>query len=288
MVRAPIPVPNHWCPEAADIAALGVGYLGQARNHTYTNCANVGIYHLTVKLFRLGWPKEGRSGLLDLGYDLHLPWIKCETCNRTWGDGMIEYPAIQFDFLVREEFNDDRIVNATEFKHICARLESALGRRMMFVPGASMGILSGNAATPKLGDFVWGRHIYPQISRRARDLLAQDGVALQTAEASIRFRGRLVESHLAIQAEPAALLTPESRRSESISHCSSCNDFRSPPRKRDHVRRLVAVSARWPVGHHLVIVLETLDLVASSEFMDSVRRHSLSGIEFEECGEIVP
>src|SRR5690242_16209588 len=157
-----------------------------------------------MKAFRITWSvNEGTT--VDLGYDYNLPRVECLECEpqwKSWGDGVIEYPAFKFEFLNKKEFTFKRVVSVAEFKRIQNKIEMAAGRPVMVIPGASIGELSGTSAKTRLNDFAWGRITVPQISKWARDLLVSEGINLLTAECTIRCRGRKLDSHLAIQVEP--------------------------------------------------------------------------------------
>jgi hypothetical protein len=258
-----------------------------------------------MKAFRIGWA-ENHGTLVDLGYRFHLPWVECAICQKemkflkSWGNGNFEYPSFKFKFLNKSDFNNDRrALNVHDFQALRRQIQEAAGWPVVVVPGASIGELEGNTGTKKLDDFVWGRLSVPQISKRARDVLAADGINLLTAEASIRFRGRVIDSHVAVQATIAALMTEESLRRFTISHCSDCDNYAQknpliqPP--GDVPNRAHAVvpegyllkRSAWPLGQHLVQSQETLKVFASEQLIESVKRHNLSGISFIESGSYV-
>jgi hypothetical protein len=159
----------------------------------------------------------------------------------------------------------------------------------MVLPGASVGELSGNSFSRNLDDFVWGTIIYPQISKRASDLLVNEGVTLITAEALIRCRGRLLNSHLAVQAEPAVLLTDASLKAHKITNRPICGEYKSPkPLDRPDMPEGYEIKhSQWPKDQHLVLIAETLDVLASPEFIEAVQKHGLKGIAFVEYGRYV-
>jgi hypothetical protein len=243
-----------------------------------------------MKVFRIKWAVN-QGTTVDLGYDYHLPFVQCLECSpewKNWGSGMFEYPAFKFDFLNHEEFTDDRVVSVAEFHQIRRRIVLAAGRPVLIIPGASIGELSGTSATEKLNDFAWGRITVPQVSKRARDWLANEGINLLTAECSIRCRGKTLDSHLAIQVEPVPLMTEESLAKFRIHHCPRCGNYKGPLQPGPVVPGGYMLSrSAWPVGQHLVQMVETLDVIASEEFMEAVRRHHLTGIAFEECGRLI-
>ena len=201
---------------------------------------------------------------------------------------MMEYPAFQFDFLNPEQYNFKRVLSRQEVGIMQKQFEKVVGRSVFLVPGACIGKPSGNCGSSKLDDFAWGRIWCPQVSREAKEVFAKDGIEFVTAEMLLEFRGSPITSHLAMQPEVTTMMTAESLKDHEISHCVACGDFNVPPRKIGYMPRYAVDGSRWPRGQHLVTMLETLDVVVSPEFMDTVRRHNLAGIEFEECGEIVP
>src|SRR5437660_2103809 len=243
-----------------------------------------------MKVFRINWAvNEGT--VVDLGYDYDLPQVECLECEpewMNWGQGMIEYPAFKFDFLNDTEFNFDRVVSVAAFDQIRQRIVRAAGRPVNVIPGASIGELYGTSFRSKLNDFVWGRIFVPQISKRARDLLACEGINLLTAECSIRCRGKKLDSHLAMQVEPMALMTEESLSRFKIYHCPRCGNYKHPPKPDPIVPEgyLIGRSA-WPAGQHLVQMAETLNVLASNEFIEVVKKRNLTGLIFEECGRFV-
>ena len=200
---------------------------------------------------------------------------------------MFQYPAFQFDFLNRREFDFKRVVSVPEFQAVSERFRAAAGRPVLMVPGASVGVLSGRTSTRRLDDFAWGTLLYPQIERKTRERLSATGVELLTAEADIRCGGKRLDTHLAIQAEPAALLTEESLGKFQITHCPTCGDYSSPRKKPVVPEGYQIRRSEWPDGMHLVTLAETLDVLASPEFMAAVQKLSLTGIGFAECGEYV-
>ncbi len=226
----------------------------------------------------------------DLICRFHLPTLICLTCSpkwRQWGS-YAQYPAFKFDFLNEREFNMRRSVELSEFERICARIVSAAGREVVVVPGGGIGELEGEAYSTELTDFLWGTILFPQISKRARDLLAEDGIDLLTAECTIKFRGRRIDSHLAIQIEPVALLTEAGMKHLQMSRCPRCGNFTRPPGLHPalpHGREFSR--SAWPQGRHLVQSAETCEVIASEEFVEAVKKHNLTGIAFEEAGRFV-
>jgi hypothetical protein len=166
------------------------------------------------------------------------------------------------------------------------------------LPGGSLGELSGKAGRRALNDFVWGRTV-PQISRRALDLLAEDGIKLMTAEIDLRFRGKPLRSHVAIQVPIVPLLTQESLQRFTFFHCPNCGNYKKqnclikPPGGAGYVNDIVIregyimKKASWPKGQHLVQSEESLNVFASEEFVEAVRKHNLIGITFIESGKFV-
>jgi hypothetical protein len=175
---------------------------------------------------------------------------------------MIEYPAFKFDFLNHDEFNYKRVLSVVEFDKVRQRIVRAAGRPVMVIPGGSIGELSGSSARAKLNDFAWGRVLVPQISKRARDLLASEGINLLTAECTIRCRGKNLDSHLAIQVALAELMTEENLSRFKIYHCPRCGNYQSPPKPDPVVPEgYVIRRSAWPAGQHLVQMAETLKVL---------------------------
>jgi hypothetical protein len=175
-----------------------------------------------------------------------------------------------------------------EFKKLRERIARAAGRRVIVEPGAGIGELEGTATSTKLDDFTWGRVVLPEMSRQTRDILADDGIELLTADCSISCRGKTIETQLAVQFEPVELLTEESLERHKIFHCPRCGNYQAPLRPAPVVPEgYVIKRSAWPKGGHLVQVRETSDIIASEEFMEAVKKHSLTGIVFKECGQFV-
>lgn len=246
-----------------------------------------------MKAYRITWDrsrKDRNRTSADLGYRYHLPKLECRVCTRTgsWGNGAFEYPAYKFDFLNETDFNFHRVVNLDEFEKLRKRIETTANRPTNFVPGGSIGELSGKAFSSKLENFVWGRIGLPQISRRAVDALRAEGINLFTTECNIQFRGRKLDSHLAIQVEIVPMMTEESVREHEIFHCPRCNGFDVPPMVGSLVPHgYMLRRSAWPKGEHLVKMRETARVIASEEFIQAVEKHNLARIVFEECGQWV-
>ena len=234
---------------------------------------------------------------VELGYDFCLPRVECLDCQpewKCWGNGLFEFPTLQLNFLNKREFCWERIMSVAEFEKLQTRIEKAIGRAVDLVPGASIGLLSGKAWKRKLDDIVWGGLLYPQISKRACELLASEGIELGTAECVIRYYGYgcPIDTHLAIQAEPVAMLTEESLDELGLLRCSRCGHYKhtSPTLNRNPAGDRLPYQinrAAWPKGQHLVTVRETLDVLASPEFIEAVKRHNLVDIAFLETGDYV-
>jgi hypothetical protein len=216
-----------------------------------------------------------------------LPSVRCHACGREWEEGLIQYPAFEFEFLTKRSFQLKRIVDVKEFKQIQQQIIAALGRSVVIVPGASFGRMEGKADNSKLNDFVWGCCCVPQISRRARDILANEGVDLSTAECTIRCGRKVLDSHLAIQVEPVAMLTSECLLEANISDCQTCGDYFQNYPAPDMVGVYQLKRSAWPKGPHLVQLNETLEVIPSREFMAAVEKHQLGGIAFEKYGLFV-
>ena len=253
-----------------------------------------------MKAFKIRWSDTTRSMAIGVDYRYQLPQVECLDCEpkyRSWGDEMFEFPALQFDFLNEKEFTFDRVLNLDQFGRLKARIEAAAGRPVNLIPGCCIGEVAGEAFVKNLDDILWGRITYPQISARGCDLLAEEGIVLTTAKCSIHYRRKKIDSHLAVQIEPVALLTEECRESLGITRCLRCGNFILPtpplkirrsggggPRrpKRYHIRR-----SAWPKGQHLVTIQETHEVLASQEFIEAVKKLNLKDIAFIECGRYV-
>lgn len=250
-----------------------------------------------MKAYRIDWVDHGRARMLDVTYGYQMPKVECRNCEPefgSWGQSMLEFPAVRGEFLMGKEFTFERVVCLREFRRLKGRIESAIGRHINLVPGCSIGEPTGVAQSAMLPDFVWGSLICPQISRRAHELLEAEGVKLRVASCPIRHRGKQLDSHLSIQAEPLAMLTEKCLSSLQIAQCPICGDFKQPAptlsRVGSAVRRAIPYEIRrevWPTEEHLVTLLETLDVLASPQFMAAVRKHRLADIAFAECGRFV-
>jgi hypothetical protein len=232
-----------------------------------------------------------RPRIVDAKCRFNLPCLGCLVCTpewKSWGQSFVGYPAFKFDFLNEREFNFDRIVDLRTFGEIRKRLVNAAGRDLVIEPGAGIGELEGTAAAANLDDFTWGRFI-PEISKRARDLLARGGVDLLTAECSIMHKEKKLKTHLAIQCEPIEMLTKESLNEHHIVQCSRCGNYLTPsPRKAPTVPAGYLIKrTAWPPGIHLVQVRETTRVLASQQFIEAVKRHNLTGIAIEQYGRYV-
>ena len=240
-----------------------------------------------MKAFEITWPKRKGSARasVDLGYKYHLPELDCPKCGIVCR--LYEYPAFNFDFLTTKKFATEQEVSVSEFERLRQRIIKAAGRPTMVIPGAAIGRPTGICSTSKLADFEWGRVHFPQISKRAYDLLAAEGIDLITAEISLKCRGTAVDTHLALQVEPIPLLTAESMIRRQITLCPICGNFDVPwlttkiPEIHEFKR------SAWPKGKHLVVSAEVLRVLPSEEFMEAVRKHNLTGITFEEIGSYV-
>ena len=231
------------------------------------------------------------SGItVDAGYELHIPFLECLVCCpewKNWGQGYYEFPTLKFSFLNKTEFNNRKIINLEEFKKLKKRIESAAGRPVNLYPGASIGELSGISCRKKLEDFVWGRLI-PQISKRANEVLIKEGIQLTTADCSIKYRGQKIDSHLALQIQPVAMMTAESLERHKIFHCPRCGNYMWPPKPDPIVPGGFLIDkSKWPKGQHLVQMAETLEVIVSEQFIEAVKKNKLTGIAFEECGQFV-
>lgn len=243
-----------------------------------------------MKAFRITFDKS-LPDRVDAAYAFNLPRLECRVCTpdfKGWGQSAVGYPAFKLSFLNKREFNIDRYVTLDEFNSIRERIINAVGRRLIILPGAGIGELIGTAKAANLDDFTWSRAVAPDISKRARDLLAGEGVELLTAECSLRFRGRRVETQLTVQVEPVEMLTKESLERHKIKYCPRCENYDSSLRPRPVVPEgYMFRRSAWPEGKHLVLVRETCQILASEQFMEAVKKHNLAGIVFEPVGQFV-
>ncbi len=244
----------------------------------------------TMKAYRITQDKR-RPRTVSAAFKYYLPSVECLECCaewKTWENGFIAFPALKFPFLNKKEFNPKRVVSIEEFNKIAEHLCEAAGRCVSFCPGCGIGELEGDATTRKLDDFTWGTIVAPEISMEARDLLAGEGIELVTAECSITYRKKRIEDRLAVQLEPVALLTEESLIRNNIKHCSRCNHYWQTGCSTVVVPEGYMIKKDlWPKGKHLVQVMETLDILASEEFIEAVEKHALTNIVFEEYGTYV-
>jgi hypothetical protein len=254
---------------------------------------NLSRLAISMKAYRLTWPNSDRSIIAELGYAHHLPMLICEVCEpqfKRWGAGY-EYPAFKFDFLRDPVFNHNSIkqVNIDEFDQIKSRILGAVGRPVMIFPFSGIGLLAGKTSTTKLEDFMWGRIHFPQISRRAKDILADEGINLLTTEMSMTCRGRKVDSHLAMQVEPADVLTEETFAKLSITRCQRCGRYvsRQMYGPRDRFPSLEIKRAALPPVTDLVMPIGGRGIIASERFIAAAEKHCLTGLRFEECGSYV-
>lgn len=234
-----------------------------------------------LKAYNIGRVEQRRGVWAECRREL--PFVRCDKCGREWGDGLIEFPALDLAFM--RELKKE-IVNVEEFRRIRKRIESGLGRPINVIPGCAFGGCEGEASEPLKHDFIWGSICSVQISRRARDLLATDGIELLTAETKIKYERKRLD-YLAIQLEPVPMLTEETLQKADISFCSKCEDyFQNYPKPNMDGHYEIRREA-WPKGQHLVMLIETLKILASPEFMTSVAKHRLSNIRFIEYGVFV-
>ena len=240
-----------------------------------------------MKAFKIDWAGKTRMAPLDLACEFSLPSIRCYDCGRTWCLGTIEYPAFNFGFLNDVEFTDDRVLSVEEFAKVSDRIVRAANRSLLVTPGGSIGPLCGEAFRAKFDDFAWGRVVLPQISKRARDILAGEGIHLLTGEMNVTYRGKRVTSHLGLQVEPVPLLTEENLKQWTIVHCPTCGDYTRTNRRAVVPEGFMIGRSKWPKGQHLVMLRETLDIIASEDFIEAVRRKELTGLSFVECGQFV-
>jgi hypothetical protein len=222
-----------------------------------------------------------------LGYRYCLPTLDCRVCTphgKGWGAGF-EYPAFSFEFLNEREFNMDRVATLEEFEKIRRRISEALGRYVRLAPLSELGPLSGRAVSKNLRDFEWGRIYIPQISKKANEILAAEGVHLTTVEFAVFCPGRRENSHLAIHLEPVALMTEESMARHKKKRCVRCGKVISPPKPDPVVPEGFTVRrSAWPVGQDLVLMEETHRVLASERFMQVVEKYNITGIRFIPCG----
>jgi hypothetical protein len=236
-----------------------------------------------MKAYRIKWMETRQDVTVECRYEL--PYVRCGQCGREWGEGLVQFPALNFPFLREPRFRK-RIVDVEGFREIKNCISTAAGYPINVVPGSSFGPLEGKADKLELNDFIWGSICVPQISRRARDLLVADGIELLIAEAFI-VCGRRRLDYLAIQAEPVPMLTEKSLEQARITFCKKCGDYFQNHPCPDIAGHYKLRRNAWPRGRHLVQLMETLDVIASETFMASVARHHLSGIRFIEYGEFV-
>ena len=241
-----------------------------------------------MNVFSIEFAQRKGLSLVDLGERYTLPLVHCEVCGETWGERCVDYPAFKFSFLNKSEFNDDRVVSVSEFERIAERISRSAGRKVLVRPGSAIGELEGEAFAMSLNDFTWGRaSCAPQISQHARDLLAQEGINILTADIILRCRGKPLRSHLAVQPEPAILLTEGTLIRHGITHCRACDRFDVKyPRPKIPEDLEIRMSA-WPKPKHLVKSVETGHIFASEQFMAAAKKHKLSGLTFVERGHFV-
>jgi hypothetical protein len=121
---------------------------------------------VTTKAFRIAWPKKADILSVELFSLYHLPKVSCSAWGETWGEGLVCYPAFDFDFLNGEDFRFERVVSVDEFRSVRERFEQVLGRPVNLVPGASVGPLVGEAHFKPSEDFIWGTICFPQSAER--------------------------------------------------------------------------------------------------------------------------
>ncbi len=240
-----------------------------------------------MKVFKIDWSGRARVIQMELRYKYFIPYVKCYSCCQTWGMDTVEYPAFNFEFLNENDFNDDRVLSVGEFAKLSAKIQQAANRSVWICPGGSIGRLGGDAYAAKFEDFVWGRVLQPQISKKARDLLAGEGIHLLTAEIDVKYKNKPITSHLAIQVEPVPLLTEETMRRYTIVHCDTCGDYNQQQCNPKVPEGFMIQKSLFPSGQHLVMLRETFDILASEEFMEAVKKHRLTGLSFKECGQYV-
>lgn len=237
--------------------------------------------------------KKAGDWVFDGCYELQLPFVECSLCSpviESWGDGGFEFPSFRFDFLAKKGVcmkggqYRRTVVTLEKFQQLKKQIEEAAGRPVNIYPGSSIGKLSGTVCRKKLDDFVWGLRI-PQISRRAVEIFASEGIELMTANCSLRYRGKEIDTHQALQIEPVAMMTKESLNRHKIFHCPRCGNFQSPPKPDPIVPEGYQFDrSKWPHNQHLVLMAETLDMIVSEKFISAVTKHKLTGLDFEKCG----
>jgi len=138
-----------------------------------------------------------------------------------------------------------------------------------------------------LEDFVWGGICLPQVSKRAVELLADEGISLTTGQIELRYRGQKVESHVSVQFDTVRILEDTCLKRFDVIQCDVCKYWRKVQQRGYPLTGYLVRKDLWPNGGHLVQPLEGGREMVSPEFMEAVRKHGLTGIEFVECGEYV-
>lgn len=200
-----------------------------------------------------------------------LPGVRCPVCQATWGTAGVHYPTVpcerfaSFGGLVKRW-----PVSLNEFQVLIGKVRAILSDDRLLKPGTRFGPLTGRG-NGELGDFVWPDSWTPLIRKETFLTLKLRGIALQGAEANLRFRKKEAPTLIEIEAWPIARLHPSCLPDPPPKPCSACGRLGlSAPKRivvagdslddRVPIQRLVELPTFLLVNESLATAIQDLEL----------------------------
>ena len=225
---------------------------------------------------------------IDGAYDYHLPQVKCQCSLNSSGDGYFAFPALEFDAQDPMFSDENCALSPEELNVVRARILKKVGRRVWLPPGASLGPFSGTSHTSKLTDFVDPSYLL--ISKRALEKLDGAGVSLRTGPAHIRCRGKMLDSHLALQVEPIAepVLAASTVEALTLEYCAICGDcHKVDPRRKLKPGECQLRKEVVPSEATVFKLYEWSLTLVTQRFTEVATELGLSGAKFKPWGTLV-
>ncbi|MGA2866362.1 MAG: double-CXXCG motif protein [Verrucomicrobiota bacterium] len=239
--------------------------------------------------FRVARPASYYSdtnGVFATPYEM--PKVTCDQCGRTWLDTGDWYPNFGLDKDADlDMFSLEENVSVEAFQELKRHVVGRGVGRAALLPGCGLGPVTATVpANPT--DFVWC--CFSLLAKpRVVDILKRAGVRISFGPAVVQIGKRQsVEDFVALQVEPVRLYSDQTLAETTTSFCTKCGNVLLKNVRAEPKGPLQYVRNRIPNRQGLVRVYESVVVtLASAAFIEAVRRHRLTGIEFEEAGVYV-
>jgi uncharacterized double-CXXCG motif protein len=218
------------------------------------------------------------TGYSDAMQKWSLPGLSCPVCGDTWATAGNVYPCVDLSSLPeRAAFEEARSAPIEEFERLRELVRPLAPPDARLLPGTKLGPSVGTA-TGHFGALFYDALWTLMVRREALETLRAAGIrGLKGCRAQLRFRQRNAPEFWELQLERHGGLHPECLPPDREPPCERCGGDSSPTPERKLLN-----AAALPTDLDLFMEPDSLTVVCTERFVETVRRLELDGVTFHE------